>query len=39
MNNLMNIRIGGLAVAMLVLLGSPAFAQIDLAGIYNPFMH
>jgi hypothetical protein len=39
MNNLMRLRIAGLAVAMLVLLGSPAFAQIDLAGIYNPLMH
>lgn len=39
MNNLNRIRIAGLAVLLLVMAGSPAFAQVDLTGVWNPLMH
>lgn len=39
MNNLARIRMAGLAAAMLVVVGSPAFAQVDLTGVWNPIMH
>jgi hypothetical protein len=39
MNNLKGFRIAGLLALMVVVLGTPAFAQADLTGIWNPLMH
>ena len=39
MNNFNRTRIAGLVVALVVLFGAPAFAQVDLTGIWNPIMH
>lgn len=39
MKNVSGTRIAGLLVVMLTLVGRPAFAQIDLTGIWNPIFH
>ena len=39
MTNLSVSRIAGLALLLLTVAGTPAFAQMDLTGVWNPIMH
>jgi hypothetical protein len=39
MNHRTLVRIAGLGFALLVMTGTPAFAQVDLEGIWTPIMH